>query len=484
MWLSPGNHSIVGLRASWMLRYIPSGLRRNVSGHFFIPLVISSGHRDPDREVEVLKLFIHYVSRNVIGMVGLSCYILADTFFVAMAMGADGLAALNFAISLYCLLNGTGLMIGIGGATRYTILKAQHSEEKAAQTFSHAVILGIAVGIVFAVTGMFGADFLASLLGARGEIGDLAGVYLRTIFLFAPFFITNNIMLAFVRNDGGPGLSMAAMLLGSFSNIVLDYIFMFPLGMGMFGAAFATCLAPVISLALLSLHFRGKLRTAFVWRPLEFTVWKESLALGLSSFITEISSGIVLIVFNLVILNISGTDGVAAYGVVANLALVVTAVFTGIAQGAQPLISRGYGDGNSQGIRQVSRYALVLSVATAAVVYCFCFLFGEWIVALFNQQGNPTLAALAVGGLQLYFVGFFLAGINILTASFLSGTNKPVPAFSISIVRGCIGIIPIVLILADWLGMTGVWMAFPAAELVAFCISLWGMRQIFFTERP
>lgn len=209
-------------------------------------------------EKAILKKFVKYVSFNIIGMIGLSCYILADTFFVAKVLGASGIAALNFSISVYSLLHGVGIMIAIGGATRYSILKSQSSDKKANIVFSTCMKLGVIIGFIFAIIGIFGSRTLASILGADVSTLPLTKTYLTTILCFAPIFIINNIMLAFVRNDNNPNLSMVAMLVGSFSNIILDYIFMFPLKMGMFGAAFATCLAPIISTGILLTHFLKK----------------------------------------------------------------------------------------------------------------------------------------------------------------------------------------------------------------------------------
>jgi Na+-driven multidrug efflux pump len=137
---------------------------------------------------------------------------------------------------------------------------------------------------------------------------------------------------------------MAAMMAGSFSNIILDYIFMFPLGMGMFGAVLATCLAPIISLGILALHFFPRRKGLDV--PKSKPAWNlipDMCTLGLSALISEVSGAVVLITFNLVILALEGSLGVAAHGIVANLALVGIAVFTGLTQGAQPLFSRFYG---------------------------------------------------------------------------------------------------------------------------------------------
>lgn len=415
----------------------------------------------------LLKNFFKYVSLNVIGMIGLSCYILADTFFVSNALGSNGLAALNFSIPIYCIINGAGLMIGIGGATKYSILKSQNEDKKANSIFSNTVIIGMATGVVMLIVGIFLSTSIAKLLGAEGTTLTMASTYLTIILCFSPFFILNNIMIAFIRNDGDPRLSMAAMLTGSFTNIVLDYIFIFPLSMGMFGAAFATGLAPIISLCILSLHFiKQKNNFKLIKCKVNIKNIKNILGLGLSSLITEISSGLVLILFNLVILGITGIIGVAAYGIVANVALVVISIFTGIAQGIQPLLSEGYGKKDSILIKQVLKYAITLSLVLATAIYVLTFLLSDNIIAAFNSENNAELISIAKNGLKLYFTGFFFAGFNIIIAAFLSATAKMKGAFVVSVMRGCIAIIPCLLILTAFLGMKGVWLSFTFAEII------------------
>ncbi|HEX3077412.1 MAG TPA: MATE family efflux transporter, partial [Lachnospiraceae bacterium] len=196
--------------------------------------------------------FLKYVTLNIMGMVALSCYILSDTYFVANGIGMKGLASLNLAISIYNILHGSGLMIGIGGATRYTICKASGEDKKADQVFSATILLGLVIGISFLIIGVFFNEGIAHRLGSNDTTLRMTSVYIRTILCFSPFFIFNNVLIAFIRNDGAPKVAMSGMLFGSLSNVVLDYIFIYPFGMGMFGAAFATCLAPIISILVMS----------------------------------------------------------------------------------------------------------------------------------------------------------------------------------------------------------------------------------------
>ena len=418
-----------------------------------------------------MKEFIRYTSLNVIGMLGLSCYILADTFFVAKGLGANGLAALNLAIPIYSLIHGSGLMLGMGGATRYSILKSQNLQKEANKAFTHTLLLGIFLSIVFFLVGVFGADSITTLLRADKDVYAMCKTYLQVILLFAPAFICNDIMLCFVRNDGSPRLSMIAMVSGSLSNMLLDYIFIFPLGMGIFGAVFATGLAPIISLSILSVFFVKKQNQ---FHPVKCKIsgkmWGHIAALGTSSLIAEVSSGIVMIVFNTIILGMVGNAGVAAYGVIANLSLVVIAVYTGIAQGIQPLISKNYGKGNKQNIQSVFKYAMVTVFILSAAIYVAVSFGADAITSVFNSENNRQLQEIAVWGLKLYFTACVFVGCNIILSIYFTSVDSVKPAHVISVLRGFLLIIPLAFLLPRLGGMTGLWLAFPITECIVAII--------------
>lgn len=423
--------------------------------------------------MSTLKDFLKYVSLNVLGMIGLSCYILADTFFISKALGANGLAALNLSISIFSFINAAGLMLGIGGATKYSILKTRNRQQGANGVFSGVVVIGIISGLLSLLIGALFSSNLAEFLGADSTTLPLAAVYLKIALCFSPCFILNNILLAFVRNDGSPQLSMAAMIIGSLSNIILDYILIFPLEMGMSGAAIATGFAPIISIGILSLHFlKEKNQLRFVGYKINSKQTFSIMSLGISSFITEISSGIALVIFNLQILRLTGNIGVAAYGIIANISLVCISIFTGIAQGIQPITSQAYGKGDSTVLRQLRKYSFTLALALAVLIYLFSNLFSNGIISVFNKEGNVELINIATNGIRIYFAGFFFAGINIVIAGFLSASSQAKAGFLISITRGCLAILLFALTLPYFLGMNGVWLSFVFSEMVASILVL------------
>lgn len=417
--------------------------------------------------------FIRYSSLNILGMIGLAGYILADTFFVAKGLGANGLAALNIALPIYSFIKGSGLMFGMGGATKYMIEKSRGKAEKGNQAFTLVMFITLCISVVFFLMGIFLSDQITWLLGANNVVFSMCKTYLQVTLLFAPVYMLNNVLMCFIRNDGFPQLSMYAMLGGSLANIVLDYVFIFPLKMGIFGAAFATGLAPVISILILLPFFLKKQNKFHLMKcKISGKLYKRVISSGLPSLITEVSSGIVIIVFNIIILKLQGNMGVAAYGVIANLSFVVISIYTGIAQGSQPLMSKNHGKGNREGVQTILFYAVVTVTILSAVLYGWLFFGAEGIVRVFNSENNPALQAIAVQGLRIYFVASIFAGFNIVVSVYFTSTEYSRPAHIISILRGFLLIIPMAFILSSIWGMTGVWCVFPVTEFLVALIGV------------
>lgn len=426
------------------------------------------------------KNFIRYATLNVLGMVGISCYILADTFFVANGVGADGLAALNLSIPVYSFIHGSALMLGIGGATKYTIAQSQGEHRRADLIFSNCLVTALLLSLLFVGLGLGCSTQIARLLKADSQLLPMTSSYLTIILLFAPFFMTNELLLAFVRNDGNPGIAICAMISGSVANIILDYVFIYPLQMGIFGAALATGIAPIVSMLILSLHkLRGS--NQFHLRPCRLhreTIW-GSILLGFPSLVTECSAGLVMIVFNTVILNLAGNIGVAAYGVIANIALVTTAIYTGLAQGIQPLVSSAYGQRDRTAISQYFRYAMWSLAISSVLLYGAMGYWTEEIAAAFNSERNQQLQTIAEQGLLLYFTSVPFTGYNVVLSSFFTSVEQPLPAHCISLLRGLILVLPMALIFSALWGLTGVWLTVPAAELASALVSylFWKKRR-------
>ena len=211
--------------------------------------------------MSLTKQYFKYVSQNIFGLLGTSCYILADTYFISQAAGTSGVALLNLCLPIYNFIFAIGSMLGLGAATRYAI-RAQ-GDERSEHYFSNALLWALVFALPFMLAGIFCPEVLLRFMGGDAEIVALGVGYARIFLLFTPFFMCNYIVSAFVRNDGDPSLAMVATLCGSLFNVVFDYIFMFPMGLGLPGAALATAVSPVLSIAICSRHClrrRGELR--------------------------------------------------------------------------------------------------------------------------------------------------------------------------------------------------------------------------------
>lgn len=417
--------------------------------------------------------FIHYVSANMISMIGLSLYILADTFFIAKGMGAHGLTALNLALPVYNLISGLGMLIAIGGAAQFITYKSTENNHDANNVFLHGLVLVLIFGVLFIFTGIAFSSELATILGANKAIHSMTSTYLQFVMIFAPAFILNNVLSAYTKNDGDPHLAMIGMLAGSLFNIVFDYIFIFPLHLGMLGAVLATGFSPVVGILVLSTRFINNKSTIHLEHMrFKINLVLKTFTLGFPSLINEVSGGIVMLIFNYLILHIAGNIGVAAYGVIVNIYLVIVALFNGIAQGVQPLMGECYAKGDHADLEKVRYHAIILGAVIAFIVYLLMFVFKSPIVSAFNSEHNSALQSLAESGLILYFIAPIFASYNIITIMYLISINQPLPAQLVTLLRGIIILIPTALILSTTMKMTGIWLTLPLTELLTALIAI------------
>ncbi len=421
--------------------------------------------------------FFRYVFQNVAGMIGVSIYILADTYFISAWAGADGITVLNLALPVYGLIFAIGSMIGVGTATRFAIKKAQGQKEVDYYFVQSIFWVGVS-SIPFVLSGLFAPKMVLKIMGGDPWIMELGESYMRILLIGTPAFMMNYIFTAFARNDSAPTVAMIGSLAGSFFNIVFDYILMFPMNMGLTGAALATALSPIVTMSVCCIHYFGsKSSVKWKWRVPSFRQLLACCQLGISGFVGEIASAVTTTIFNMILLGITGNIGVAAYGIVANLSLVAMAIFNGVSQGTQPLISRCYGAGDQNGVRQLLKWGSAVTLVVETVLVAAAWGFTDIFVAIFNSAGDITLRVYAFDGMRLYFLGYLAAGLNIMLVAYFSATGKAKPAFLVSILRGAVAISVCAIVMSRVLGINGVWLSFLAAELISLGISLLMMRD-------
>ena len=425
-----------------------------------------------DTSGHIFSLFLKYVSANVLGMIGFSCYILADTFFIARGIGSDALAALNLVLPAYSLLNGTGLMIGMGGGSRYSLSSTHPEGETHRTVFTQSVLLAVIAAIFFALTGLLGAEPLCLLLGADSRTLPFAVPYIRILLAFAPLFLANNLLVCFVRNDGEPALSMAGMIIGSLSNILLDYLFIYPLNLGMVGAALATATAPLISMGILSTHFlRGNSHFRLMKTKPSLSTASSICSLGVSSLITEVSSGIVILVFNFLLLDLSGYTGVAAYGVLMYVNMVFLSIFIGYSTGVAPVVGFHFGAGNRLELHSLLKKSSAVILVSSAAMFGAAELLGRPLAQLFVGY-DAGLMELTARGFLIYSFSFLFSGIAIFGSAFFTALNDGLTSAAIAFLRSLVFEITAVLVFPLIWGVDGIWGSIVGAELVAAAVTL------------
>lgn len=415
--------------------------------------------------MQIKKKLNRYILPNILGMVSISLYILVDTIFISISEGANGITALNLVLPIYGIIYAIGSMIGIGCATKYSI-DACTDKQKANIYFSNSIFFTVIISMLFVSIGIFLPRQILLLLGADSVILDTGLTYTQIVLCFAPFFMLNYTFTAFVRNDNAPNIAMIATIASGVFNIVFDYVFMFPLKMGMAGAALATGLSPIVSMSICLIHYLSrKNNIRLVKTKPSIKILFSACQLGVVAFVGEISNAITALVFNYILLYLAGNVAVAAYGIVANIALIGTSLFNGVSQGLQPLASLSHGMQNDKEEKIILRQSLKIAIIIAIVLVATILLLSNYIIAIFNSEQSAQLQSYANDGMRLYFLGFLFAAVNIVIAGFYSATGKAKYSSLIAIARGIVFISLFALALSHLFGITGLWLSFLASEV-------------------
>ncbi len=414
------------------------------------------------------KLFYRYVFNSIMGMMAVSFVILVDTMFIGRGIGADGLSALNICIPIFNVFNGIGLLFGMGGATALSIDIGKGELHESQSVFTQTIFLAITIGISISILGYFNTEYIGYKLGANIGNIDMVKQYLDGVFFFGFSYILVHTIASFVRNDHNPRLVMIATVTGGIINIILDYLFIFKFNMGMKGAALATSIASVTNLLIISTHFLMKTKTLrFVKLDFKISRLARIVSNGGPSFIIEISSGIVIFIFNLAILDMIGEIGVSAYSIIANVSLVAVAIFTGIAQAIQPIISVNFGANNNLRIDIVKRKALIMAFITGSVLYLVGILFPKLIVSIFTTEGGELLY-ITINAIKYYFIAFLIMGVNIVIGAYYQAIEEKLVSNMISLSRGIIFLIIGIFTLPWIFGVNGIWLTAVFSEIITF----------------
>ena len=413
-------------------------------------------------------LFFRFAVPQMIGLLFNSVYTIVDGVFIGNRLGREAMAAAAVAVPLIEVLISLAIAVGAGAGVLIAARLGSGEKDKARTIFNTAVWLLGGVGVLAALLGNLFLIPLARLLGATPDILELSASYLWFIVTFAPFQLFSFLLGGMARNDGRPRLAMTALILGAVSNIVLDYVFMYPLNWGIRGAAFATALGPIFSVLILLPHFWGRKGDLFFVKcPVSPRRMGEILACGVPSFVMEFSIGMTTFLYNLAITrNGFGELGLAAYLVIGYMMLIVLTLFLGLAEGLQPVFSRFMAAGERERARALRRFSVWTFMGTGLVCYLLIVLFGRSFYAVFAPE-DLELVAFACEKSPMYFFGYFLAGFNILMVSFWQASHVTGRALLLSLLRSVIFPPVLLALLPLILGPESIWACQSTGEILA-----------------
>lgn len=427
-------------------------------------------------EDPIKTLYGKYLLPSISATLVTSIYILADTMMVGRGVGAVGIAALNLLLPVFSLFFGTGMMFGVGGSVLFSISRGRQEETMCRRYFTAALMLALLVGAFYGTAFQIWFEPVTAFLGRNESMDLFVRQYGRILIAGAPIFVCSSFFQAFVRNDKEPKRAMAAVIAGGVSNVILDYVFIFPMGMGMAGAAAATVIGSLITVVILLTHFVSPANTLKLTRRFGLREMRASAVNGASSFLVEMTGGIVIFLFNRQLLSYVGDLGVVVYGIVSNSALIAASIFNGISQAAQPVMAINFGAGKRERVEETRRRALK-TAAAAGILFTVIGLFCPQVLVYAFVEPTEEIIAMGVTAVRIYFLSFLAAGANVLFATYFQSVLKPGFAMAICMLRGIILNGAFVFLLPMFFGVNGIWAAMTATECLTLLCALIMLKE-------
>ncbi len=427
-------------------------------------------------EGKVRPLYLRYLSAAFGSAFISSIYGLVDMAVVGQYQGPDGTAALAVVAPVWNVIYSLGLLAGTGGGVIFSLKKGMN-EGGGNEYFTSSLILSVILAVLSTAAVFLFEDQILSFFGADESLLPLAEDYLRPIRYVFPVFLFNQMLAAFLRNDNSPSLATAAVLAGGIFNVFGDLFFVFPCDMGMYGAGLATGIGSVMSLIIMLTHFfkkRCSLRLEKPSRPLHQTA--RITEAGFSTFFIDIAMGILTILFNKQIMRYLGSTALAVYGPVINVSTFVQCSAYSVGQASQPIISRAYGAGRSDRIKETLKYSLITSFIFAA----FWTILSESVPNLYIRIFmNPTdeILSIAPAIIRTYALSFVLLPFNIYSTYYFQAIMKSRISMTVSVMRGLVISGALILILPLFLPPQSLWLSMPLTEFITALYTALEMKK-------
>lgn len=440
--------------------------------------------KDLLKNSKLKKDFFKYMIPSVLSMWVSALYIMVDGMFVSKGVGTTALASVNIVTPFVNMIFGFSVLFSIGSSAIISTNLGENNKNKANENFSLSITFLTISSIILAIFSYIFIEDICKLLGANGEILILSKKYLGIIITFSPFYIVSYALEVLIKTDGSPNLSIIGVIISALTNIILDYIFVFMFGWGVEGAGLATGLARVFSFIFFFIHFLSNKSTLkFVKFKFDFKLIKKLSKIGVSDCVTEMSLGIVILLFNQVIIATIGELGLITYSVISYVNTLVLSTMLGISQGLQPLSSYYKGKDDYDSIKKLCLIGLKTTAILSLLIFALCILFSDNIVGLFINKSDFDIFNYTVNCFKTYSISFILIGFNVLISGILASIHKTKDAGIISISRGIFLISISVIMCTYLLGHKGIWISAIISELMVLILSINKLKKNILTKK-
>lgn len=414
---------------------------------------------------------------TTIMMVFMSLYTIVDGMFVSRFVSTNALSSINIVYPAINIVLGLSIMLSTGSNAIVARKFGEGKADSAREIFTSVIYLNIALGLVIAALGYILAEPLSRMLGASDVLLKDCVTYLRWQLGFAPALMLQIQFQMYFVTEGRPGIGLFLTIAAGITNAVLDYVLIVAMGLGIAGAAIATVTGYTIPALIGLVYFAFSRNYLWFSKPkISGADLGETCINGSSEMVTNLSAGIITFLFNLLMMRFAGEDGVAAITIIQYSEFLLNALFMGFAQGVSPVISFNHGSQNHTQLKQVYRTSMIFTAVASITVFLFAQLAGDAVVTVFARRGSAVYE-LASHGFSIFALGFLFSGLNIFSSALFTALGNGKVSAIISFVRTFGLIITSLLILPAILGIDGVWLAIPIAELGSTLLCLWFRKR-------
>lgn len=419
-----------------------------------------------------LRRLLRYALPSIAMMIFSSIYGIVDGFFVSNYVGKMAFTAVNLIYPFLIILGSIGFMFGTGGAALISKTMGEKNIKKAKETFSLIIFTSVVLGIILSILGIIFLPQIASLLGAKDEVLTDCILYGKIILISLPFYILQYEFQCLFSTAGKPKFGLIVTVISGMSNIIFDYLLVAVFSLGLFGAAIATMISQVVGGVIPLIYFFGKNKSLLHFVKFKFDI-KSLLKVcsnGSSEFLSNVSSSLISILYNLQLLKYAGENGVAAYGVLMYVSMIFQAIFIGYSIGVSPIVGYHYGAKNTSELKNVFMKSMIVIFITAIIMFICGELLSEPISRIFVSYDDELLQ-ITKNAFRIFSFSFLLSGMSIYGSSFFTSLNNGLISALISFLRTVVFQASAVMILPIFLKLNGIWLSIVVAELMSFIIT-------------